>query len=59
MFLAYCDECEARFLLPPSHVRAVHNLAGGVIVIELTCYEGHRLLVMSGNDIDISGPATV
>ncbi|MCA2229887.1 hypothetical protein [Nonomuraea aurantiaca] len=59
MFLAYCDECEERFLLPVSHITAVHNLASGVIAIELTCYEGHKLIVLSGNDIDIPGPATV
>ncbi|MFD9946378.1 hypothetical protein ACFWYW_30710 [Nonomuraea sp. NPDC059023] len=59
MFVAYCDECGDRFLLPASHVVAVHNLASGVIVVELTCYENHRVLVMSGNDIDIQGPATV
>ncbi|MFE0150610.1 hypothetical protein ACFWY5_25915 [Nonomuraea sp. NPDC059007] len=59
MFVAYCDECGDRFLLPASHIVAVHNLASGVIVVELTCYENHRVLVMSGNDIDIQGPATV
>ncbi|MER6007553.1 hypothetical protein ACIHFD_46370 [Nonomuraea sp. NPDC051941] len=59
MFLAYCDECEERFLLPANHVVGVHNLASGVIAVELTCYEGHRLLVLIGNDIDIPGPATV
>jgi hypothetical protein len=59
MFLAYCDDCGRRMLLPVSHVRAVHNLARGVIAVELTCYEGHVLLMMSGSDIDIPGPATV
>ncbi|NUP65584.1 MAG: hypothetical protein HOV96_15740 [Nonomuraea sp.] len=59
MFLAYCDECGERFLLPANHVAGVHNLANGVIAVELTCYEGHRILVLSGNDIDIPGPATV
>ncbi|GAA3652670.1 hypothetical protein GCM10022224_014580 [Nonomuraea antimicrobica] len=50
---------EERFLLPASHVVAVHNLESGVIAVELTCCEGHDLLVLSGNDIDIPGPATV
>lgn len=59
MFLAYCDECEERFLLPASHITAVHNLASGVIAMEMTCYEGHRIIVLTGNDIDIPGPATV
>jgi hypothetical protein len=59
MFLAYCDECGERFLLPANHVVAVHNLANGVIAVELTCYEDHRILVLSGHDIDIPGPATV
>ncbi|MFI6291631.1 hypothetical protein ACIBEJ_08590 [Nonomuraea sp. NPDC050790] len=59
MFVAYCDECGDRFLLPASHVVALHNLASGVIAVELTCYENHRVLVLSGNDIDIPGPATV
>lgn len=59
MFLAYCDECEERFLLPVSHIRAVHNLASGVIAVEVVCYEGHTTLVMTGKDIDIQGPATV
>jgi hypothetical protein len=59
MFLAYCDECEERFLLPANHVTAVHNLESGVIAVELTCYEGHKIIVLSGNDIDIPGPATV
>jgi hypothetical protein len=51
MFLAYCDVCEERFLLPANHVVGVHNLAGGVIAVELTCYEGHRILVLSGNEV--------
>ncbi|MEU6719209.1 hypothetical protein ABZ897_47755 [Nonomuraea sp. NPDC046802] len=59
MFLAYCDECDERFLLPANHVVAVHNLTAGVIAVELTCYEGHHIMVLSGNDIDIPGPATV
>ncbi|MEV1178440.1 hypothetical protein [Nonomuraea sp. NPDC049784] len=59
MFLAYCGECEERFLLPAKHVIGVHNLEIGVIAVELTCYEGHHILVISGNDIDIPGPATV
>ncbi|MFI6504126.1 hypothetical protein [Nonomuraea typhae] len=59
MFVAYCDECGDRFLLPASHIVAVHNLASGVIAVELTCYENHTVLVLSGNDIDIPGPATV
>ncbi|MEV0385312.1 hypothetical protein [Nonomuraea sp. NPDC050643] len=59
MFLAYCDSCGERFLLPANHVIRVHNLASGVIAVELRCYEGHRILVLSGNDIDIQGPATV
>lgn len=59
MFLAYCEECEERFLLPVSHIHAVHNLARGVIAVEATCYEGHTILVLTGNDIDIPGPATI
>ncbi|NRQ34976.1 hypothetical protein HII36_24550 [Nonomuraea sp. NN258] len=59
MFLAHCDECDERFLLPASHVVGVHNLASGVIAVELTCYEGHHIIVLCGNDIDIPGPATV
>ena len=59
MFLAYCDECEERFLLPASHITAVHNLSSGVIAVEMTCYEGHHFVVMSGNDIQLPGPATV
>ncbi|SEH02878.1 hypothetical protein SAMN05444920_130103 [Nonomuraea solani] len=59
MFLAYCDACEERFLLPANHVTSVHNLESGVIAVELTCYEGHRILVLSGKDIDVQGPATV
>jgi hypothetical protein len=59
MFLGFCDECDRRMLLPASHVRAVHNLAPGVLVMELTCYEGHTLLVMSGSDAGIPGPTTV
>jgi hypothetical protein len=50
MFLAYCDECEDRFLLPANHVVAVHNLESGLIAVELTCYEGHHILVLSGNE---------
>jgi hypothetical protein len=50
MFLAYCDDCGDRFLLPANHVVAVHNLASGVIAVELTCYEGHHLVVLSGNE---------
>jgi hypothetical protein len=59
MFLAFCDECDRRMLLPASHVRALHNLASGVIAVELTCYEGHVVLLLSGSDIDIPGPAPV
>lgn len=59
MFLAYCEECKERFLLPVSHIKAVHNLAHGVIAVEVVCYEGHISMVMTGSDIDITGPATV
>ncbi|MFI7699323.1 hypothetical protein [Nonomuraea sp. NPDC049480] len=51
MFLAYCDECEDRFLLPANHVVALHNLESGVIAVELTCYEGHHIMVVSGNEV--------
>nr|SBO99609.1 hypothetical protein BN4615_P9125 [Nonomuraea gerenzanensis] len=37
----------------------MHNLESGIIAVELTCYEGHHLVVLSGNDIDVTGPATV
>ncbi|WP_084963025.1 hypothetical protein [Thermoactinospora rubra] len=59
MFLVYCAECEERMLLPVRHVQGLHNLAGGVIAVELTCYEGHRVIVLTGSGIDIPGPATV
>jgi hypothetical protein len=59
VFLAYCDECDRQMLLPASHIRALHNLARGVIAVEMTCYEGHVILVLSGSDIDIPGPAPV
>jgi hypothetical protein len=59
MFLACCDECGERFLLPANNVAAVHGLDSGVIAVELTRYEGHHIPVPGGNDIDIPGPATV
>lgn len=59
MFLAYCDECDRQMLLPASHIRALHNLAPGVIAVEMTCYEDHVILVLSGSDIGIPGPAPV
>lgn len=52
MFLVYCDECRQQWLQSVHSVRRVHNLASGVMAVELDGYCGHRLAVMTGRATD-------
>jgi hypothetical protein len=51
MFLVYCPECRRRVLCGADRVRAVHNLAPGVIAVELTCHRGHPVTVLTGRAV--------
>jgi hypothetical protein len=50
--LVYCDECRQQWLQSVHSVRRVHNLASGVMAVELDGYCGHRLAVMTGRATD-------
>lgn len=48
MFVVHCPWCRRRMLCGAHQVRAVHNLAPGVIAVELTCLRGHPMTVLTG-----------
>lgn len=48
MFLLSCPRCRRRALYGADRVRAVRNLFPGLILVELTCYRGHRVTVLTG-----------
>lgn len=47
MFFVRCGECRERQMLDSSQVRALHPIAAGTFVVDLTCYRGHHLLVLT------------
>ncbi|MGH3908366.1 MAG: hypothetical protein ACRDTE_29905 [Pseudonocardiaceae bacterium] len=49
MFLLTCPTCRRDHLVGARSVRRLHNVRPGVIVIELSCPEGHRVLEVTGS----------
>lgn len=48
MYLVDCRRCRARRLIGPQRIRAMRNLAPGVIAVELTCYCDEPAIVITG-----------
>lgn len=49
MFLLTCPTCRRNHLVGARSLRRLHNVRPGVIVIELCCPEGHRVLEVTGS----------
>lgn len=49
MFVVHCPECDQQMLLGVRSIRQLHNLDSGAVAVEMTCYRGHSLMLMSGN----------
>lgn len=48
MFLLDCRRCRTRRLVTAQRIRAVRNLAAGVIALELSCYCGEPAILITG-----------
>lgn len=51
IFDLYCARCHRRYLLGARGLHNLHNLAPGVILLELICPHGHPTVVMTGSDV--------
>jgi hypothetical protein len=49
VFLPTCPTCRQDHLVGPRSVWGLHNLSPGVIVVELRCPYGHRVLEVTGH----------
>lgn len=49
MFLLTCPTCQCDYLVGARSVARLHNLRPGMIVVELSCPQGHRVLEMTGS----------
>lgn len=49
MFLLTCPTCRRDYLVGARSVLGLHNVRPGVIVLELSCPEGHRVLDVTGS----------
>jgi hypothetical protein len=49
VFLLTCPTCRQDHLVGPRSVQGLHNLRPGVIVVELRCPRGHRVLELTGS----------
>ena len=56
MFAPYCPVHGCKVLLTAKEVRSVANLAPGVIAVELECYDGERLFLLTGRAINLREP---
>jgi hypothetical protein len=54
MWVAECPHCQRRRLYSARRVRAVHNLAAGIILVELSCYCGRPVRLLTGRRL--TGP---
>ena len=52
MFAAFCPEHGCDVLLGLSRIRVVTNLDTGVLAVELECYDGQRLVVLTGSRVN-------
>ncbi|WP_199432838.1 hypothetical protein [Qaidamihabitans albus] len=48
MFAVYCPEHDAEVLLSQRRVKRLVNVEPGVIAVELVCYDGQLLTVLTG-----------
>ncbi|MGH3932199.1 MAG: hypothetical protein ACRDTF_19730 [Pseudonocardiaceae bacterium] len=48
MFLLSCPTCQRDYLVGARGVLGLHNVRPGVIVLELACPQGHRVLEVTG-----------
>lgn len=55
MLVAFCPAHGRNVLLSVSCIRHLVNLAPGVIAVELECYDGERLVVLTGTQTSRSG----
>jgi hypothetical protein len=58
--VAYCPLHGCQVLLGLTGVRRLTNLAPGVLALELECYDGQQLVVLTGKHVttaDEPGPA--
>ncbi|MFC5995685.1 hypothetical protein ACFQE5_15825 [Pseudonocardia hispaniensis] len=51
MFAVQCPRHRGPVLLDVSRIRRVTNLGDGVIVVELLCYDGEPLVLLSGAQV--------
>lgn len=58
MFAVHCPRHGARVLLSERRIRAVHNTGEG-IVLEVECYDGQRIQLVTGRAVTDAGPARV
>jgi len=49
VFLLTCPTCRLDYLVGARSVRRLHNVRPGVIVAELSCPQGHRVLELTGS----------
>jgi hypothetical protein len=49
VFLLTCPTCQLDYLVGARSIRRLHNLRPGVIVLELSCPQGHRVLELTGS----------
>lgn len=51
MFLLTCPTCRCDYLVGSRSVLGLHNVRPGVIVLELSCPAGHRVLEVTGKRV--------
>lgn len=54
MFLIDCPTHGRRVLVPPSRIRSLHNVAGGILV-ELECWCGTQVTLRTGRGATLAG----
>lgn len=61
MFLLTCPTCRRDYLVGARSVLGLHNVRPGVIVLELSCPQGHRVLEVTGSNRrpDLQAASTV
>ncbi len=55
MFAPYCPRHGCQVLLTTSRIRNLSNLGEGVIALELECYDGQLLLLLTGSTLNTAG----
>lgn len=57
LFVSFCPLHHCDVLLGATRIRDLPNLAPDVIAVELECYDGERLVVLTGTQINPSNTA--